>query len=79
VVFTGYALPATAVKLPVWTACHPRTPQPALTLAPDGSTCADLEASRVIETFLLPDEKLTAEFELEEDITVVRVRVLEEE
>jgi hypothetical protein len=50
-----------------------------LTLAPDGSTCADLEASRVIETFLLPDEKLTAEFELEEDITVVRVRVLEEE
>jgi hypothetical protein len=72
-------LPDTAVKLAVCTACKARTLPPALTLAPDGSTCPDLEASNVIDTFLLPAEKVTAEFELEEDMTVVRVSVLAEE
>jgi hypothetical protein len=106
VVLMGYALPATAVKLPVCTDCHANDPPllaertpvtpvargklvafvnviaagvPNAVTLPEGSIWGDLDAAIVINTFLVPAENVTADPELEELYTVVRVSVLADE
>jgi hypothetical protein len=92
-VLTGYALPATAVKLPVCTDCQANDPPlaggktpvtpvvkdkpvalvsvaeagvPRAVTLPVGSSWGDLDATIVMNTFLVPAENVTAEFELDE-------------